>query len=102
MRRGTTPTHTFNTDTDLTDCSVIYLTYMQDGQTILDLDISRMTVTSTSVTVTLTQAETLLFKQNGAMPAVAMQFRAGWSDGSRAASQIMRAPVEKILKDGEI
>lgn len=32
MRRGTTPTHTFTTDIDLTDAEVIYITYKQDGK----------------------------------------------------------------------
>ena len=36
MRRGTTPTHIFLTDIDLTDAEVIYLTYQMNGKTIME------------------------------------------------------------------
>lgn len=99
MTRGTTPTHTFTTDTDLTSATVLYITYQQGGKTVVEKTLDECTVTSESVTVVLTQAETLCFSDE--LP-VKIQIRAGFEDGSRIASRIIAADVAKILKDGEI
>ena len=100
MKRGTTPTHTFSVDVDLTSATVIYLTYKQGNETIVERDINNMTVTSDSIQVRLTQEETLLF--NTAVN-IQIQIRAGFSDGSRIASDILTvSPAGQILKDGVI
>ena len=100
MKRGTTPTHTFSVDVDLTSATVIYLTYKQGNETIVERDISNMTVTSNSIQVRLTQEETLAF--NTAVN-IQIQIRAGFSDGSRIASDILTvSPAGQILKDGVI
>lgn len=102
MRRGTTPTHTFTTDIDLTGADVIYITYQQDGIDLLEKNIDDVTIISEdnsyAVQVTLTQKETLAFKTSSS---VYVQIRARF--GNRApASNILKLPVEAILKEGEI
>ena len=99
MRRGTTPTHEFTTDTDLTSADVIYLTYKQGNHTVLELEKDRMTVTAESLSVTLTQEETLSFDQSLNFN---IQIRARFPDQSAVASNIMNATAEAILKDGVI
>lgn len=99
MIRGTTPTHTFKTDISLLDCTVVYLTYKQNGSKIVEKTKEDLTITEDQVVVTLSQKETLGFEEG---VTVEIQFRVGFADGSRAASNIMSAPVKRILKDGII
>ena len=99
MRRGTTPTHIFTTDIDLRGAAVLYLTYKQDQAKVLEKTIEDVTIEEDKLTVTLTQQETLMF--NTTMR-VEMQIRVRFPDGSELASNIMRAPVERILKGGVI
>lgn len=99
MRRGTTPTNTFNVDTDLTEASVLFITYSQLGKTVIEKTLEDATITPDDITVNLTQAETL--ELNSGI-AVEIQIRAGFKDGSRIASNIMITDVSAILKDGVI
>lgn len=99
MRRGTTPTHTFTPDIDLTGVAVLYVTYKQDSRTIVEKNINDVTIAENKIQVTLTQAETLSFSE--ARP-VEIQIRLKFSDGAAMASNIIRAPADRILKDGEI
>lgn len=99
MRRGTTPTHIFHTGVDLREADVLYVTYTQNRKVCVEKDISDCTITADSVEVQLSQAETLSF---GAYGEVYIQIRAGFPDGSRIASNIIKTTVETILKDGEI
>ena len=100
MKRGTTPTHTFSVDVDLTSATAIYLTYKQGNQTIVERDNTEMTVTAESIQVKLTQEETLAF--NSAAN-IQIQIRAVFSDGTAIASDILTvSPAGQILKDGVI
>ena len=101
MKRGTTPTHTFPVDVDLTQCDVIFLTYKQGNNTIIERDINNMTVTPDGIEVVLTQTETLAFNSAGK---IEIQIRAGYpNNGPRIASDILTiSPAGRILKDGEI
>lgn len=99
MRRGTTPTHTFETDIDLTDAEVIYITYKQDGKIALEKTRDDLTITAESLQVKLTQEETLAFSMSRP---VEMQIRARFPDGSAIASQVMRTTADVILKEGVI
>ena len=101
MRRGTTPTHTFTTDSDLTGAEVIFVTYQQFGKTVLEKTIDEITVEAGAITVKLSQAETLLFSEKPD-EAVRIQIRARWPDGSAVASNIVQIPAKEILKEGEI
>lgn len=108
MRRGTTPTHTFNSDIDLTGADAVYVTYKQGDTFIAEHTLDNgVEITADTVSVTLTQAETLLLDATkiddlGRTVNVSAQIRAAFPDGTRIASNIIHIRVEDILKDGEI
>lgn len=97
MRRGTTPTFTFEVDADLTGWD----TYITFEQRKLEITRKEPDVTATEdgcvATVELTQAETLSFKPGKADA----QLRAV-KDGTAVASTIFTFDVGDILLDGEI
>lgn len=116
MRRGTTPTNTFDVDIDLRTAEVIYLTYCQPFRSGKDCDECHrcpdynecfkfekikedMDINEDTVSVKLTQAETLSFdaKKN-----IAIQFRAKYPGEDAVASNTMITSIENILKEGEI
>ena len=102
MRRGTTPTHIFNMDLDLTAAEVIYITYKQGCGCqgfLFELTDDRITRDINKLTVTLTQGETLAFAE--AQP-VYIQIRARFGDGEAVASNIIKVDAREILKDGVI
>lgn len=100
MRRGTTPTHTFSVDVDLTDADV-YVTYSQDGEVVLEKTGEDLTVTEDEISVTLTQDDTLrLDASAGAV--VGIQIRYVTEDGVSDASNIMVEEVGGLLKEGAI
>lgn len=98
MYRGTTPTHTFNVNTDLRTASAIYITYEQNEKPVVEKTGTAITVNQTTLVTTLTQEETLKFRDER----VYIQIRARFPDGSAIASNIITASVDKILKEGEI
>lgn len=103
MRRGTTPTNTFSVDIDLTQAEVIYITYKQGPRTVIEKTKQDLTITPKELSVRLTQRDTLQLKQAAVNNAsVDIQIRVRFPDGDALASNIMHAPVEAILKDGEI
>ncbi len=99
MRRGTTPTHEFKTDTNLTSAEVLYITYEQGDTTIIEKDIDDVTIEAEKITTQLTQEETLKVKPHGT---VKIQIRARLAGNDAVASNIMTASPEDILKDGVI
>lgn len=99
MRRGTTPTHEFSTDINLTSAEVLYITYKQDGKSIIEKDIDAVDIEAEKVTTQLTQEETLKVQPHGT---VKVQIRARLAGGEAVASNIMSASPEDILKDGVI
>lgn len=107
MIRGTTPTHTFTLPNDLKalTISALYITYAQYGKTVLEKTLEDVKITDGVIACTLTQADTLAFKavdQYCGCDKVAIQVRMKTSDGTAMASDIMRIPVQDVLKDGEI
>lgn len=98
MRRGTTPVNTIKTDMDLTGATALYVTYQQDGETVVEKELEDVEISESEITIHLTQADTLAF----AAGTVSIQVRAVLADGNRVASGIMKTKVERILKDGEI
>lgn len=101
MTRGTTPTHTFTTDIDLSNASAIYVTYQQDGKNLVEKTINDITFIDGGFYVTLTQADTLLFS-SGMTNKIYIQVRAVLPDSVRVASNIIKTDIHEILKDGEI
>lgn len=99
MRQGTTPTHIFHTSMSLSEAEVIYITYEQGGETVVDKSIEDMTVTDEMVQVTLTQEETLAFNLRDA---VRIQIRARFADGTAVACQVIETLAEEVLKEGVI
>ena len=102
MIKGTTPTHKFNVDRDLT-LARVYVTYKQRGSIIVERNneetTNTLTINETSVELTLTQEETLKFYAN---EKVEIQIRAVYEDGTAIASSIISVYTDRILKDGEI
>lgn len=103
MIRGTTPTHVFKTNVDLTGASELYITYEQGTttleKTLSDCDIETEDGKST-ITVKLAQNETLKFADSGYVADV--QIRVKYIDGTALASNIISVPISRILKDGVI
>lgn len=99
IRRGTTPTHVFTVDVDLTQATALYITYKQSDRIVIEKTLADCTITATTVTVELTQAESLKFAITSP---VEIQIRAKFEDGTAIASNIMEADVGRILKGGEI
>lgn len=102
MIKGTTPTHKFNVDRDLT-LARVYVTYKQRGSIIVERnneeETNTLTIDAESVSLTLTQEETLKFYAN---EKVDIQIRAVFEDGEAIASNITSTYTENILKSGEI
>ena len=99
MIRGTTPTHVFTTDVDLSDASVVYVTYAQ-GSLKLEKTKDDLTFTDKGFEVKLSQKETLAFKAMGA--SAEGQIRARYEDGTAVASNVIVVPISKIIKGGVI
>lgn len=115
MRRGTTPTHIFLTDIDLTPAEAIYITYAQkrgrdapkcgclrddpDVMVVLEKTLPDITVEEDKITTRLTQEETLRFDDSDD---VLIQIAAKFDDDSVIRSEIIYTGVQCILKDGVI
>lgn len=99
IRRGTTPTHEFIPDMDLSGADVIYITYKQNGHTRVEKSIDDLEeLTPEKVVVKLTQKDTLSFTESD----VEIQIRAKFADGTAVACQVIVVPVDKVLKEGKI
>lgn len=98
MRRGTTPTNTFDVDVDLRQASVIYITYSHLGKTVVEKEISDITIEENTLTVQLTQDETLAFPKGE----IEIQIRARFPEGLAIASNIIKTTASRILKEGVI
>lgn len=99
MRRGTTPTHTFKTDMDLTTAEVLFITYKQGKKVVLEKTIDDVTITAEEITTDLSQQDTLAMSSIGT---VSIQIRAKFPDGTAVASNVMERPAKEILKNGVI
>ena len=100
MWRGTTPKHIFTLPegVKLSDFVAVYVTYSQNGETILEKTEADLTPTDSGFTVILSQADTLLFTQGP----VKIQLRAKKPNGEAVASDIISSTAKEVLKDGEI
>lgn len=100
MYRGTTPTITIETDTDLTRAQYVVVTMEDfDGNEIsVDSKSGNMKITSTAISAKFTQEQTLSLSQGK----VRIQIRAVDLSGNAIASNIMSASIDDVLKDGVI
>lgn len=114
MYRGTTPTITINCDIDASEFSVMWVTFQavkrgtygkpQEVEINKQLNDPGVDVDGQIITITLTQADTLLLGslEPDQEQTVEVQIRGKKADGRAYASNIMTAPLSRILKDGEI
>ncbi len=100
MWRGTTPIYTFSLPdgVKLEDFTVAYLTFAQNGRTVLEKTIDELEPSNDGFQLSFSQADTLCFKAGP----VKIQFRAKTSDGTSIASNIISTTAQEVLKDGEI
>lgn len=114
MYRGTTPTITINCDIDVSEFVTMWVTFRtqqlatyappKQVEVTKHLGDESVDATDKVVTVSLTQADTLLL---GSLSPdedqqVEVQIRGRTEDGRAFASNIMTAPLSRILKDGVI
>lgn len=114
MYRGTTPTITINCDIDVSEFVTMWVTFRtqqlatyappKQVEVTKHLGDDGVDATDKVVTVSLTQADTLLL---GSLSPdedqqVEVQIRGRMEDGRAFASNIMTAPLSRILKDGVI
>ena len=97
MRRGTTPTFTFDTDIDCTQLDLLWVTFLQQDKEVFTKYLSDCVIDGNVIKVTLTEKDTLMFDHR--KNPVEIQLRAGIGD-TRIASNMMHTTAEAILKDG--
>lgn len=98
MYRGTTPQFVFKFPFNVSELSVLYVTFWQGSGRKFDKTLSDSTTQGDTLTVKLTQEETLSLSPG----VVNVQIRAKKPDGTALASNIISLDVKKILKGGEI
>lgn len=99
MTRGTTPVLEFTIPFQTSLIKTCYVTFNQNGVTVLEKDKDHCEFSGTKITVTLTQEETLLFS-SGDMVEIQIAIRT--TDESAFRSEIKKVGVNRILKDGVI
>lgn len=98
MRRGTTPTLTFNMPFDSAGVENIYITFVQGREMVLEKTLADVVWNEKAIELELTQEETLKFRP-GQME---IQIRIKFINEQAIASNIMYTTSEAILKDGVI
>ena len=99
MKIGATPRHTFTVPFSTGLIKELKITYAQDNKTVLEKYLADCEVEENSVSYSLTQEETLKLAD---CCEIEMQIRLRTTNGEALASQIIKAFVEEILKDGVI
>lgn len=101
IMRGSTPTHIFQVDTDLTHVEVMYVTYKQGCVVLVEKEIEDIRIRPDTLELTLTQQETLRFQNRKDQP-IEIQIRARFPNGETLVSNVMKVQAEKVLKEGVI
>lgn len=99
MIRGTTQTLTFNLSETIDDIKALYITFNQNGKTVLEKTLNDVFVEGKHIVLPLKQEDTLAFL---ALKTVLIQLRIRDIDGNAYASKILKLYVDEILKDGVI
>ena len=99
MRRGTTPTITFNLPFEVSTVRNVEVYFAQNDELKLTKEVADCVLTGKTLAVTLSQAETLSFDEEEKLE---VQARFVFTDGSVDATEIIKQKVKEILKDGEI
>lgn len=98
MRRGTTPTLTFNMPFDSTGVENIYITFVQGREMVLEKTLADVVWNEKAIELELTQEETLNFKTG----MIEIQLRVKFEDGTVMASDLIYTTAKAILKEGAI
>ena len=101
LQRGTTPVHSFTLPDELKDVdfAALYITYRQDGKTVLEKDRNSISIEDGVASVRLTQEETLLFSDRRKC---CIQVRLRTDAGDALVSNVVDIPVYNVLKEGVI
>lgn len=99
MIRGTTPQLDFSLPFDVSNIKRAWVTFSQCNHECFTLENEALTMDGSHISAKLTQEQTLLLSQNNS---VEIQLRILTNNGDALASNIMKADVGRILKDGEI
>ena len=81
------------------DFAALYITYKQDGKTVIEKDRSSISIEDGVASVRLTQEETLLFSDRWKCH---IQVRLRTSAGDALVSNVANIPVYDVLKEGVI
>lgn len=101
--RGSTPTIKIIVDYDLTDAVVLFVTFDQNGRTVLEKSIEDIVINPDCLLIKLSQVDTLMLEQGKqTSPVVEVQIRGRMPNGDAPVSDRMTTTVEKILKNGVI
>ena len=99
MRRGTTPTITFNLPFDVSTVHNCEVYFAQNDELLVTKSMEDCVLSDRTLATTLTQAETLSFDEEEKLE---VQARFVFTDGSVDATNVIKQKVKEILKDGEI
>ena len=99
MRRGTTPTLTFNLPFNVEDIHNCEVYFSQNDELVFEKTMDDCVLEDDKLSVTLTQSDTLALDEEEKCE---IQLRFVFLDGSVGATEIVKDKVKKILKDGEI
>lgn len=95
MIRGTTPTLNFTLPFEVSIIEKLWITFSQSDLEVFTLTNERCEMNEHTIKVTLTQEETLQFKSSAL---VEIQLRVLDNSDTAVASDIIRVPVQRILK----
>lgn len=98
IHRGTTPDVELDVPYDTRLIEKVYVTWSQEGQTVLEADVADVLLGEGKIWVPLTQEDTLAMSPGFAQ----MQVRALFSDGSAISSAPVTYRIVDALKGGVI
>ena len=99
MIRGTTPDLIFTLPFEVKTIQTLWITFYQAGKEVFTLDNESCDLTDNKVTIRLSQEQTLQLVSNSY---VEIQLRVLNTNNVAMASNILKVPVQRILKGGVI
>ena len=105
IARGCTQSFTITLpdDYDLTNAQQIWVTFSQNNNVVINVDITSLDITLNVVEVTLSESQTLLLREDVKGVSTFMQLRGKLEDGSTIVQEPWtRVRVMGLLKDGII
>ena len=97
--KGCTGKNHFRFPDSKDDVETIYITYVQNGNVVIEKNIDDCSFSEGKVSVNLSQKETLMLTDKTAIKA---QIRTRLKNGVVTKSNIVEARTDYLLKDGEI